>query len=229
MERMAYAIRPDLVALARASAELPVRDGIVDGLVYVQVTRGEWARNLSPSSAPVGNAPTVIEYARAMRIPRRIVDMRSLRVVSRPDKRWGYCDIKTTALAGNMLARAGAQAAGADDAWLVSSDGTITEATAANAWIVRNGVLMTRPEGPEILNGITRLRVLTLAHAMRIPVRIAPFDRAAVASADEAFQRSATAMIAPVESFDGVNLPESDEGSVSARLFDAYLRFIDKA
>lgn len=229
MTKMSYAVQPDVATLALAVAELPARDGVTDGFVYLQVTRGAWGRNMSPASAPAGTAPTVIAYARPMVLPRRLADMRALRVVSRPDRRWGHCDIKTTALAANMLARADAQAAGADDAWLVAADGTITEATAANAWIVRDGVLMTRAEGPEILGGITRVRVLELARSLGMSVRIAPFGPADVASADEAFQTSATALITPVVAFDGVTLPTPGESSVGARLFEAYRRFADGA
>lgn len=229
MAKMAYAVLPDLAVLAQAAAGLPARDGIVDGFVYLQVTRGAWARNMSPASAPLGTQPTVIAYARPMILPRKLGEMRALRVVSRPDRRWGHCDIKTTALTGNMLARADAQAAGADDAWLLAADGTITEASAANAWIGRDGVLITRDEGPEILGGITRLRVLELARALGMPVRIAPFGPADVASADEAFQTSATALITPIVAFDGATLPVPGENALSARLFDAYRRFTESA
>lgn len=225
MAKMAYAVTPDLAALATAAAALPARDGIEDGFVYIQVTRGAWGRNMSPASAPAGTAPTVIAYARPMHMPRRLGDMRALRIVSRPDRRWGHCDIKTTALAANMLARAEAQASGADDAWLVAADGTITEATAANAWIVRDGVLFTRAEGAEILGGITRLRVLQLAQELGVPVRVEPFRASDVAGAAEAFQTSATALVTPLAAFDGSAFPAHGPESVSARLFDAYLRF----
>ncbi len=225
MDRMAFASRPDIAGLTAVLDGLPGRNGISDGMVYVQVTRGAWARNMSPGSAPDGTPPTIVAYARALAIPRRLAAMRPLHVLSAPDRRWGHCDIKTTALAGNMLARAQAQAAGADEAWLVAADGTVTEATAANAWIVRDGVIHTRAEGPEILGGITRRRILALAQDLGIPTRIAAFRPADVAAADEAFQTSATALITPLASIDGVAKSDPAGWPVSTMLFDAYMRF----
>lgn len=225
MARLRFANIPDIAGLALAIEGLPALDGISDGFVYVQVTRGVWGRNLSPVSAPSNAAPTVLAYVRALRLPRRLADVRPLAIVSAPDRRWGHCDIKTTALVGNMLARADALAAGADDAWLVAADGTITEATAANAWIVHDDVLITRDEGPEILGGITRRRLLELAREIGIPVHIAPFDANAVASASEAFQTSATALLTPILTFDGHLLRNSGDKSVIGQLFEAYARY----
>jgi len=225
MRKMGFRTRPNLKELSAALHSLPERTAIADGFVYVQVTRGAWPRNMAPSSAPADASPTVVAYARALQVPRTLAGMRGLAVLGRPDRRWNHCDIKTTALAGNLIARADAQAAGADDAWLVAPNGKITEATAANAWIVRNGILITRDEGPEILGGITRRRVLTLARELGLPVRVTPFTPDEVGSAEEAFQTSATQLITPIASFDGVRMSDPARWPIANALFDAYLRF----
>jgi D-alanine transaminase len=208
----------------RAASERLVRDNRLEGgMIYLQVTRGAWQRGLLPERER--SPPTIILCTRHAPIARSLADIRPLSVLPVADIRWGACDIKTTALVANALARGEAVDKGHDDAWLVARDGTVTEATAANAFIVRGGEIVTRPEGTDILAGITRRRLLWLAKSLGIPTALRPFTLAEAETADEAFLTSATAMVTPVVRIDAATIGSGKPGPVTARLVRAYLDF----
>src|SRR5690606_25159724 len=100
-------------------------------------------------------------------------------------------------------AKQAAKEQGAAEAWLVGADGAITEGSSTNAWIVKDGRLVTRAHEDNILNGVTRLRVIALARERQIAVDLRPFSLAEAKTADEAFLTSASGMILPVVSIDG--------------------------
>jgi D-alanine transaminase len=85
-----------------------------------------------------------------------------LRVVTKEDYRWQRADIKVTSLVANSMLRNEALSEGYDDAILIR-DGLVTEATAANVFIVRDGVILTPPPSRLLLHGVTRDHVVWLA------------------------------------------------------------------
>ena len=137
------------------SSDLRLREG----LLYIQVTRGAYRRD---HPIPERVRPTLIMTARnlnAAATAKRRTE--GVAVITRPDIRWGRCDIKTTGLLANVLAKTDARKAGAYEAWLVDKEGFVTEGSSTNAWIVtKDGTVVTRPLGPDILAGVTRDAVM---------------------------------------------------------------------
>ena len=119
---------------------------------------------------------------------------------------------------GKMMAKA----AGCDDAWMVQ-DGHVTEGTSNNAYIVKDGVIITRQLSNDILHGITRAAVLRFAEEAQMRVEERPFTIAEAQDADEAFFTSASAFVMPVVEIDGAQIGSGTPGSVATRLRDIYL------
>jgi D-alanine transaminase len=198
------------------------RNKVRDGLVYLQVTRGVAKRDHPFPGAVI---PTLILTARPT--DRAAGDRKAakgIRVMSVPDGRWSRVDIKTTNLLPNVLAKQAAIEAGYDDAWLVDAAGLVTEGTAQNAWIVdAAGALRTRALSHEILPGITRLSVASIAQTLGLAVEERAFSLEEAKSAREAFVTSASSFVTPVVCIDGLTLGSGVPGPVSVRLRAAYL------
>ncbi|MGR3485737.1 MAG: D-amino-acid transaminase [Paracoccaceae bacterium] len=207
----------ELLAIHR---RLVAENGIEDGLVYLQVTRGAADRDFA---YPANPAPSLVMFTQAKP---GLADTKASRegiaVISIPDRRWGRRDIKTVQLLYPSIGKMMAKAAGADDAWMVE-DGHVTEGTSNNAYIVKDGTLITRHLGDEILHGITRAAVLRMAREAQMKVEERPFTLAEALAADEAFVTSASAFVMPVVSIDGARLGDGTPGPVARRLREIYL------
>jgi D-alanine transaminase len=202
--------------------ELVARNGLEDGMIYLQVSRG------SPGDRdfvwpPEETPPTVVLFSQAKPEAAGAEQARAgIRVVSIPDIRWGRRDIKTVQLLYPSMGKMLARKAGADDAWLVE-DGFVTEGTSNNAWIVTGGRIVTRPLSHEILHGITRAAVLRFAREAQMEVEERAFTIDEAKAADEAFVTSASAFVMPVVEIDGVALGDGRPGKVATRLREIYL------
>ena len=198
--------------------EVVRRNQVRDGLLYLQVTRGAAARDFF---VPVpALRPSLVVIARA--VPRRKGEetaAKGISVVSMPDQRWKRPDIKTTMLLPQVMARHAARQQGASEAWLVDSDGFVTEGAASNAWIMTDdGRLVTRPFDAAILKGITRETVLRLLHALGLKVEKRKFTVAEAKAAREAFVTAATAVVMPVVNIDGTPIGNGRPGPVATKL-----------
>src|SRR5690349_375113 len=119
-----------------------------------------------------------------------------IKVITLPDERWARCDIKTTQLLSNLLAKTAARRAGAYEAWLVDEEGFVTEGTSTNAWIVTStGRLTTRQLTHAILPGVTRRVILEAAAEAQLTISEQQFTPAEASKAREAFISSATGVI----------------------------------
>jgi D-alanine transaminase len=144
-------------------------------------------------------------------------------VITLPDIRWRRCDIKSVSLLPNVLAKQAALDAGAYEAWLVDDQGFVTEGSSTNAWIVTQaGELITRNAESAILNGVTRLAVLSLASTLGIAFFERPFTVAEAKAAREAFLTSSTNLVLPVISINGQRIGPGVPGTVSLGLRQAY-------
>jgi D-alanine transaminase len=146
----------------------------------------------------------------------------ALRLRSVPDDRWGRCHLKTLNLLANVLAKEAALRAGADEGLFVREDGTVTEGTASNAFLVKDGRILTHPLGPRILGGITRALVLELARSLGFPLEERAFRLAGAAEADELFMTGTTIEVAPVASLDGHPLGREVPGPITRALQRAF-------
>jgi len=115
-----------------------------------------------------------------------------------------------------------AKAAGCDDAWMVE-DGAVTEGTSNNAYIVKNGKIITRNLSNDILHGITRAAVLRFAREAQMEVEERAFTVVEAQNADEAFFTSASAFVMPVVELDGDAIGAGIPGPVAIRLREIYL------
>ncbi len=211
-----------LAALQMVFAELIRRNNSpANGVLYLQITRGVAPRT---HAFPPRAVPTLVATVRSL----PPVDPEALRagvsVISLPDIRWRRPDIKSVSLLPNVLAKQQALEAGAYEAWLLDDAGMVTEGTASNAWIVTaDGDLVTRPADMSILNGITRLVVLELAHRCNIRAVERPFSLAEAKAAKEAFLTGTTSLVKPVIRIDGTTIGDGRMGTITAALQAAYL------
>ena len=135
-------------------------DAIVDGSLYIQVTRGVGARTHLPAR---DMAPTWLAIPSHQ--PPMVPGTRPLCAVSMADPRWGRCDIKTISLMGTVLGKLSARCAACDEVVFVDSDGALREGGSTSIFVRRGGRLETRPVNGHVLASITRERVLALSHA----------------------------------------------------------------
>lgn len=201
--------------------EAVARNGLVEGMVYLQVTRGTAAdRDFVWPLAPVAG---IVLFTQALALVDNPRAEAGIRVVSVPDVRWGRRDIKTVQLLAPSWAKMQARAAGADDAWMVE-DGFVTEGTSNNAWIVtRAGAIVTRDLSTAILHGITRAAVLDHAAAAGLQVEERAFTVAEAQAAAEAFITAATAFVTPVVAIDGVPVGDGVPGPITRELRRRYI------
>lgn len=196
------------------------RNGVTDGIVYLQVTRGV-ARRDHPF--PARAEPALVVTAARKRPPARAAIEQGVAARSVPDIRWKRCDIKSVSLLPNVLAKQQAREAGAYEAWLVDDEGRVTEGASTNAWIVtRDGELVTRPTGDDILAGITRASVAKLAQARGMRFVERPFTLDEAKAAREAFITSATSFVLPIVKIDDAVIGNGRAGSIALALADLY-------
>ena len=210
-------------ALRFVLGETVRRNRVREGLLYLQVTRGVARRD---HGFPEGHIkPALVVTVRPLdRGKIEAAAVAGISVITVPDNRWGRVDIKTIGLLPNVLARQAAKDAGARDAWFVGSDGFITEGASSNAWIVKRGVLVTRPASAHILTGITMTVVKELAADLQIKVEERAFTTDEARAADEAFLTSATQTVMPVVRIDGGSIGSGRPGPVATRLREAFHR-----
>jgi D-alanine transaminase len=225
--------QPHLVRLRRNLAELGITLDIADGpltlqarrliaanghsecIIYMQVSRGTAKRDHAfPGAAPANLVMTVRRFDFAQRIKQLET---GIKVITQPDNRWGRVDIKTTGLLPNVLAKQAAREAGAFEAWLVAGE-TVREGSSTNAWIVRQGRIITHPTGTAILPGIARDSLIRLARDAQLVVEERPFTLDEAMAADEAFLTSTTAPILPVVRIDGAAVADGRPGPITRRL-----------
>jgi D-alanine transaminase len=199
------------VAIAR---ELLDRTQFDDGIVYTQVTRGEAKRaHFWPETVE----PTVIAYSRAFQFPDAAKKERGFRVVTTADPRWHFCNVKSTNLLGNAIAKKYAQRSNADEAILIA-DGIVREGASSNFFAVKNGHLVTHPLDESILPGVVRDRVINLALSAKIRVAERPLREAELFDLDEAFITSTTQGVMPIYEIDCRPVGNARRGELTTQL-----------
>lgn len=203
--------------------ELVARNDLTDGMIYLQVTRGNPGDRDFAFPDPETTKPTLVLFTQSKPgMADSPVAKTGIKVISIEDIRWGRRDIKTVQLLYPSMGKMMAKKAGADDAWMVE-DGEVTEGTSNNAYIVKNGRIITRQLSTDILHGITRAAVLRFAKEAQMVVEERPFTIEEAKQADEAFFTSASAFVMPVVEIDGASIGNGTPGPVSKRLREIYL------
>ena len=183
-----------------------------DQYIYLQVTRGV---QMQRDHLPEDNlTPTVYAYTNPLKpVSAKIIE-NGIKVVSLEDIRWLKCDIKAITLLPNVMMKLAAKAQNADDAILISREGFITEGTASNAFIVKDGTIITPPNGSKLLPGVTRLMIERIASAHGIPLQEQDITIDALNSADEIWLSSSTKEALPVTQLDGKAVGTGKPGPV---------------
>ncbi len=193
---------------------------VVNGTIYVQVTRGVARRD---HKFPLASQPTIVMTAKllaSMPSP----SQKGVSAITVADERWVRRDIKTIQLLPNCLAKQEAAEKGAFEAILVMPDGSVSEGSSSNVWLVTDmGELVTRKADKNILNGITRQSVQRIAVAHQLKVRERSFDVAEMLNAREVFITSATSIVTAVTKIDDTVISDGEIGVVSAALREDYI------
>jgi len=209
--------------LLQVHRELVSRNGVEEGMVYLQITRGAPEDRDFVFPDPETTAPTVVLFTQNKPgLANNPAAEKGIKVISIDDIRWGRRDIKTVQLLYPSMGKMMAKKAGADDAWMVQ-DGHVTEGTSNNAYIVKGQQIITRGLSNDILHGITRAAVLRCAEEAQMEVVERPFSIAEAQEADEAFITSASTFVMPVVAIDERKLGSGTPGPVAARLREIYL------
>jgi D-alanine transaminase len=220
LDMQAPCTNDELLAIHR---ELVARNDLIDGMIYLQVTRGNPGDRDFAFPDPATTKPTLVLFTQSKPgMADSPLAQTGIKVISIEDIRWGRRDIKTVQLLYPSMGKMMAKKAGVDDAWLVE-DGHVTEGTSNNAYIVKTGRIITRQLSSDILHGITRAAVLRFATEAQMEVEERPFTIAEAQEADEAFITSASAFVMAVVEIDGAVLGNGTPGPVAKRLREIYL------
>jgi D-alanine transaminase len=208
-------------ALKIVMREVLCRNGVRDGALYLQVTRGAAPRD---HAFPRTAKPVLVVTARRKKPADPSLAADGIGVITIPDIRWRRCDIKSVALVANVLGKQRAKEAGAYEAWQVDGDGRVTEGTSTNAWIVTaDGAAVTRQADDAILNGVTRLAVFDIIRREGYRLVERPFTVAEAKTAREAFVTSTAVELLPVVRIDGDRVGDGKPGPLSRALREFYL------
>jgi D-alanine transaminase len=200
------------------------RNGVVNGIVYLQITRGIASRD---HGFPKAARPVLTVTARSSRPANPKMAEEGIGVITIPDIRWQRCDIKTISLIGNVLGKQQAREAGAYEAWMVDGDGRVTEGTSTNAWIVTgDNLVVTRPAENAILNGVTRQALIAIIRREGYEFTERAFTVAEAKTAREAFLTSTTSDVTPVVAIDGQPLANGVPGLLTQKLRADYLAHV---
>jgi len=212
-----------LERIVEIQKELVARNHLVDGMVYLEVTRG--ADNGRDFAFPKGVTPTLIMFTTVKDIVNAPSAKTGIGVITVPDLRWTRRDIKSVALLAQVLAKQAAAEVGAGEAWMID-DGKVTEGGSSSAFILtKDDVLVTRQNGSEILPGCTRKAVVALAEERQLRVEERAFTVEEALAAKEAFITSATLFVQPVVSIDGRQVAGGKPGPMTNRLREIYIDF----
>lgn len=193
---------------------------VLDGVIYIQVTRGVAPRtHRYPSPATRPNELIYVAHFHDSYAPLR---ERGAEVICLPDTRWKRCDIKSVNLLANCMAAQTAYEAGCPDALFYDETGHLIEGTRTSLFAVRDGSVLTAPLGDHILPGITRKLVMELAEECDVKMSEETLHRDSLADIDELFLTGTTSEMLPVVKVDGVNIGTGTVGPVTQKLYAAY-------
>jgi D-alanine transaminase len=214
-----------LTALGVVLRETVRRNRVVDGIVYLQVTRGVAKRDHAFPASPI--APAMVVTANRLDAAKlEAMAAEGVAVITVPENRWPRADIKSIALLPNVLAKQDAREQGAREAWYVDGAGNVTEGASSNAWIVtRDGKVVTRQADRGILRGITRTVVIDAIRAQGLDLEERPFSVAEAHEAREAFLTSASQIVMPIVRIDGRPVGNGAPGLLATALRRDFHRY----
>lgn len=204
--------------LKRKLLRLVFINGLGEGIIYLQVTRGVAARwHEFPSE---DTAPVTVAYTRPEKRMTEVEDQGATAVLTE-DIRWLRCDIKTLNLLPNVLAKQKADENNAIEA-ILHRGGIVTEASASNVFIIIEGVLYTHPANNYILSGITRNEVIRLCDELNIKVYEETFTIDELLAADEVFITATKLDVVPIINIDGRPIGDGTPGEMTRAIIQRF-------
>jgi len=187
-----------------------------EGKLYLQVTRGSAPRNHTFPNV----TPNI--YAYIEETPRNLKTLTNgVSVITERDTRWENCYIKSLNLLPNVLAKQNAQEQGSYEA-ILHRDGRVTECSASNVYLVKNGKIYTHPATKNILYGCVRMAIERFAQNLDIPFIDEHFTVEDIEQADEMFLSSSTSEITPIIKVDDKQIGDGKPGETTRKLQQAY-------
>jgi len=197
---------------------------IVDGLIYLQITRGvakrdfKFPTNSNSTITIIGNNIPSDEYD--------ISFERGINVVTTRDLRWKRVDIKSLNLLAPVLAKQFAYENNAKEAWMIDDNGYITEGSSSNAWVLIGKTVYTRPVSSSILNGITRKTLLKGLNKYGYSFKEKKFNMNDIRKSKEAYITSATQYVMPVVKVNNKKIGDGKVGKFAKIFKDIYLESV---
>lgn len=217
-EKIAIDLPYSAKEITEIQQQLIDKNKLNSGMIYLQVTRGAdenrdflYSDNIKASLVMIPQSKT---FNPAM-------PDKGISVISMPEIRWAYRDIKAVGLLGAVLAKKQAKDQGVDDAWFVE-DGFITEGSSNNIFIIKGNKIITKAANAQILNGITRQAVLKVANELNLTIEERNFTVIEAQQADEVFVTSATMTVMPVTNIDGQTVGNGKPGTITTKIRTAY-------
>ena len=197
---------------------------IIDGLIYLQVTRGvakrdfKFPKNLDSTITIIGNNIPIDEYDKTFE--------NGIHVVTTKDLRWKRVDIKSLNLLAPVLAKQFANENNAQEAWLIDDNGFITEGSSSNAWVLIGKTLYTRPVSSSILNGITRKTLIKGLQKYGYSFKEKKFNLHDIKKSKEAYITSATQYVMPVVKINNKKIGDGKVGKFAKIFKEIYLESV---
>ncbi|MBN9045240.1 MAG: D-amino-acid transaminase [Rhizobiales bacterium] len=201
-------------------AELIRRNSLHEGVVYIEVTRGEAERDFVYAD---GMKPNLVMFTQAKNIVNSASVRDGVRVDLAEDIRWGRRDIKTIMLLAQVMAKKQARIKGYNEVWLVEN-GFVTEGGSSSAFIItHDDTLVTRPNSRAILPGCTRRSIIKISEENNLRIEERLFTVEEAKQAKEAFLTSASSLVTPVIGIEDHMIGDGKPGPITRRLQKAYL------
>lgn len=198
--------------------DLLIKNSIsTDAKLYLQVSRGSAPRD---HIFPVNVEANVYGYIQDL--PRNEAGLQNgVKAITERDIRWEYCFIKSLNLLPNVMAKQTAKEQGAYDA-ILHKDGLVTECSAANVYLIKDGIVYTHPTTKKILHGCVRMRVEKFVQDTSIPFNEDGFSVEAIELADEMFLTSSTSEVLPIITVNDTQIGNGEPGPITRKLQHAY-------
>lgn len=198
-------------------------EGLLEGMIYIQITRGRDISRAFHFPDPERVDPTMVMFVVEKDLRVSLIAETGIKAITVPEIRWERRDIKSISLLGQVLCKQAAVAAGAAEALMVE-DGFITEGTtSAPCLVTADERLVMRPVTREILSSITRRATLAIAEEMDLSIEERRFTPTEAYTAKEVFCASASALIQGIIELDGHVIGEGTPGPITRRLRKIYL------
>ncbi|WP_088035888.1 branched-chain-amino-acid transaminase [Evansella clarkii] len=195
--------------------------------IRVVVSRGAGNLGLDPAYC---SQPRVVVIAEELALYPQSLYEKGLRVGSvasrrnRPDVL--SPQVKSLNYLNNILVKLEANQAGVDEALMLNDQGYVTEGSADNIFIVKNGTIRTPPVYLGALEGITRNAIISLAKELGYELQETPFTRHDVYTADEVFLTGTAVEVIAVVEVDGRKIQEGKPGEVTNHLLSEFRKLV---